>query len=135
MNNIFTLNKTKVSVLLLAFAITGCTSKPREVSASLPLVTFSQEKPNKKEIPTQYWSTLSDSQQTTLQHEKYKVEMSELYTSALGETCRELKITDNQNKQASRIACEIPFMNADNQPDKAWFIEKEIIESSAYIEL
>lgn len=126
---------TKVSIALYVLVITGCASKPREVTASVPLVSVSQEKPDKKEIPAQYWYVLSDAKQIKLVHEKYQIKLSELYTSALGVTCRELTITEKEQQMKRRIACEIPFLNTDNIQDKAWFLEKEIIESSSYVDL
>jgi len=125
----------KISITLCVLVITGCSSKPREVTASVPLVSVSQEKPNKKEIPAQYWSVLSDAQQIKLVHEKYQIKLSELYISALGVTCRELTITEKEQQMKRRIACEIPFLDIDNIQDKAWFLEKEIIESSSYVDL
>ena len=124
-----------ISITLCFFLISGCTSKPRKVIASVPLVYISQEKPNKKEIPSQYWGALSDTQQNQLIHKKYKITLSDVYTSALGVTCRELMITEKNKQMKRRIACEIPFLNADNKQDKAWFLEKEIIESSSYVDL
>jgi hypothetical protein len=120
---------------LCAIALTGCTSKPREVTASIPLVYISQDKPNEKEIPSQYWEFLSDSKKTGFTHDKYQVQLAELYTSALGLPCRELTLTDKNSNEERRIACEISFVNQNNQQDKAWFLEKQIIESHVYVEL
>jgi len=131
MRNILTI--IPISVCLIALA--GCTSKPREVTASIPLVSFSQEKPNKKEIPSQYWAYLSDSKQTSFAHDKYKVQLAELYTSALGVSCRELTLVDKEKNEERRTACEISFVDENNQQDKAWFLEKQIIESRVYVEL
>jgi hypothetical protein len=131
MPNIFTI----ISILLCVYSLTGCSGKPREVRASIPLVSMSKEKPNKKEIPSKYWATLSDSKQRQLKHDEYHIQLTESYISALGLLCRELIITDIENKIKKRVACEIPFINEDNEQDKAWFIEKEIIESSGYVEL
>jgi len=117
------------------FAISGCTSKPREVTASIPLVSASQEKPNKKELPEQYWTMLADSRQTQLAHDKYTIHLSELYISALGFSCRELMLIDIDKNEQKRIACEISFLNKDKKQDKAWFLEEQIIESSGYVEL
>lgn len=125
----------KASLILCALIVSGCSSKPREVSASLPLVSISQEKPDKQQVPAQYWPSLSDANQTALEHQKYQIQLEELYTSALGNRCRELKIFDKQQTMQKRVACEISFINANNQKETAWFLEKEIIESSAYIEL
>ncbi|WP_022942914.1 hypothetical protein [Psychromonas hadalis] len=125
----------KTFIFLSALIISGCSNKPREVTASVPLVSFSQDKPNKKEIPLQYWSRLADPLERQIQHNRYQIQLSELYLSALGLQCRELIFTDKKNKIEKRIACEIPFVNENNKQDKAWFIEKQIIESSGYVEL
>jgi len=124
-----------IAITLSLLTIVGCTSKPREVSASLPLVSLSQEKPNKKEIPSQYWAYLSDSQSTSFKHDKYQVQLSSLYTSALGQVCRELTLIDKESNEQRRTACEASFVSKDNQADKAWFLEKQIIESRVYVEL
>ena len=131
MRNILIIIPLAVCLITLA----GCTSKPREVTASIPLVSYSQEKPNKKEIPAQYWSFLSDPQQASFEHEKYHVQLTELYTSALGLTCRELILVDKSKNEEKRTACEISFVNKNDQQDKAWFLEKQIIESRNYVEL
>ena len=131
MRNILTLIPIGVCLITLA----GCTSKPREVTASIPLVSSSQEKPNKKEIPAQYWAFLSDSKQTSFAHFKYQVQLAELYTSALGLTCRELTLVDKKNNEERLTACEVSFVNHNNQQEKAWFLEKQIIESRIYVEL
>lgn len=129
------LTKFSVSAVLCTVFISGCSSPPRQVTASVPLVSFSQAKPNKVEIPTMYWSVLSDSKQTSLQHDKYSVKMSDIYMSALGFSCRELVLVDKANKAEKRTACKIPFINENNNADEAWFMEKQIIESSGYVEL
>jgi hypothetical protein len=131
MRNILTIIPFGVCLITLA----GCTSKPREVTASIPLVSSSQEKPNKKEIPSQYWDFLSDSKQTSFAHDRYQVQLADLYTSALGLACRELTLVDKENNEEKRTACEILFVNENNQQDKAWFLEKQIIESRVYVEL
>lgn len=131
MPNIFTL----FSVILFMLTLSGCTSMPREVTASVPLVSYSQGKPNKQEIPSQYWSVLSDPQQTHLQHEKYQIQLVNLYVSALDLVCRELILVDKKNKLEKRVACESSFINEYNKQNKAWFLEKQIIESSSYVEL
>lgn len=126
---------TKTLIALCIVIITGCTSKPREVTASVPLVSYSQGKSNKQEIPSQYWSVLSDPQQTHLQHEKYQIKMDNLYISALDLVCRELIVVDKKNKLENRVACESSFIDEHNKQNKVWFLENQIIESSSYVEL
>tara|TARA_R110001583_G_scaffold17482_1_gene70632 strand:+ start:3623 stop:4018 length:396 start_codon:yes stop_codon:yes gene_type:complete len=121
-------------IVCLAF-IAGCSNKPREVNASIPLVTFSQEKPNKELVPARYWQALSDNSQLVLPHNEYHIQLSELYTSALGQKCRELIMTDKVQIMKRRIVCEISFLNAQKTQEKAWFLENEIIESTRHFAL
>ena len=140
----------KVSIITSIVFIVGCSHKPREVEASLPLVSSTQAKPNKKEIPSQYWSQLADRNATNIAHDKYDITLMALYTSALGLPCRELILIDKSNNQTNsvsntnngihsneikRIACEIAFINKNDEQEKAWFLEKQIIESTSYVEL
>lgn len=123
------------SVLFTAFIVFGCSSKPREVTASLPLVSASQSKPAKKEIPSQYWNTLADAKSNSLSHDKYQISLSELYISALGQSCRTLSFSGKEQKTIKRIACEISYVDSNKQQQIGWFLEPQIIESSSYVEL
>jgi hypothetical protein len=126
----------KKTVMICALlSLTACASGPRSVSASLPLVTSSMEKPDKKEVPAQYWAILADDSQSRLKHQQYQISLGNLYPSALGLTCRELVFNDNNQMIKKRIACENHFLNKNNKADKGWFLEKEIIESSHYVEM
>lgn len=136
------LNKLILSSMGLAvLTLSGCTSKPRDVVASVPLVSLSQEKPDKQEIPLKYWNALSDPMRSHVGHDKYTIELNALYISALGQTCRELLITESneddiaKTKSVRRTACETTFMNKDKTVEKAWFLEQQIIESRLYVEL
>ena len=130
---------TVIPIALCVLTLSACTSKPREVTASIPLVTSSQEKPNKQEVPSKYWRSLSDPIQTNVEHDKYNIQLSELYISALGQVCRELTILNKSQKttpaQERRTACEATYITKDNHAEKAWFLEKQIIESRVYVEL
>ncbi len=121
--------------LSFIFSVAACTSPPREVTASLPLVSHSQSKPNKKIIPQQYWSDLENVTLNYIEHPTYQIQLGELYTSALGLTCRELTIVDKEQQVKRRIVCKVPFLDENNKQDEAWFLEKEIIESSSYVDL
>ena len=128
-----------IPIALCVLTLTACTSKPREVTASIPLVTSSQEKPNKQEVPSKYWRFLSDPVQTTVEHDKYNIQLSRFYVSALGQICRELTILNknqkNSHAQERRTACEGTYITIGNQTEKSWFLEKQIIESRVYVEL
>jgi hypothetical protein len=136
MKNVFTTLFIKKTTLICALlTVTACASGPRTVSASLPLVTSSMEKPNKKALPQQYWAILADQNQSHLLHEQYTITLGSIYRSALGLTCRELVFADNKQIIKKRVACENHFLNENNKADKGWFLEKEIIESSRYVEM
>ena len=128
-----------IPIALCVMTLSACTSKPREVTASIPLVTSSQEKPNKQEVPVRYWSPLSDPAETSVEHNKYDIQLSKIYISALGHICRELSIVDKSKASTQdlerRIACEISYKTEGNQAENAWFLEKQIIESRVYVEL
>jgi hypothetical protein len=125
----------KSAIVVCAILLAGCTSKPREVVASLPLVSASQQKPTAQEIPEKYWGQLANANTTNLIHEQYQIIVSPLYVSALGSPCRELSITGIEATELRRIACEVSFINDKNQQDKAWFLAPQIIESTRYVEL
>ena len=125
----------KTAMICALLSLTACASGPRTVSASLPLVTSSMEKPNKKAVPQQYWAILADANQSRLNHEQYRITLGAIYPSALGLTCRELVFKENNQMIKKRVACENHFINKNNNADKGWFLEKEIIESSRYVEM
>lgn len=136
MKNVFTaLFIKKTAIICALLSLTACASGPRTVSASLPLVTASMEKPNKKAVPKEYWASLANANQSRLNHEQYKITLGAIYPSALGLTCRELVFEANNRVIKKRIACENHFLNKNNKADKGWFLEKEIIESSRYVEM
>ena len=125
----------KTTMICALLTLSACASGPRTVTASLPLVTASFEKPNKKAVPNQYWAMLADESQSQLNHAQYKITLGAIYNSALGLTCRELVFEDNKQMIKQRVACENHFYNENNKADKGWFLEKEIIESSSYVEM
>jgi hypothetical protein len=136
MKNVFTrLVIRKTAMICALLSLTACASGPRTVSASLPLVSSSMAKPDKKMVPEQYWAILADAKQFRLNHEQYQITLGAIYPSALGLRCRELVFNDNNRVIKKRIACENHFLNANNKADKGWFLEKEIFESSNYVEM
>jgi len=125
----------KIAVVISTLIIVGCSNKPREVNASLPLVEPTTKTVTGKAIPEKYWSKLSAGSASTLKHDKYQITLSSLYISALGNKCRELTLVDQNKVEMKRVACQLSLINANNEPYKAWFLEKQIIETSSYVEL
>ncbi len=124
---------------LLLFAsvmIVGCSSQPRHVSATLPLVQHKSE-PVGKSIPAMYRSGLEDSNSTRLQHTRYQILLGPLYTSALGLDCRELAITEpssgSRSEPISRVACSEKKQY--DQQVRAWYLMPNIIQTSTSVKL
>jgi len=125
----------KTTLICALLTLSGCASGPREVSASLPLVSGSMEKPSQKMVPARYWSILSDETQSRLTHQQYQISLGEPYFSALGLTCRELQFKEKLQAIKKRVTCEHKFIDENNQATNGWFLEKEIIESSHSVEM
>ncbi|AGH81028.1 hypothetical protein PCNPT3_05430 [Psychromonas sp. CNPT3] len=125
----------KTMLLCVLLTLSACTSGPRIVRASLPLVSASIIPPYKQEIPEKYWVILSDSRQSNVLLESQKVALNDIYISALGQSCRTL-IFESKNKMTKkRIACENSFFDKKNKEKKGWFLEKMIVDSTRYVEL
>ncbi len=102
-------------VLSCAFLLSACSSKPRTVTASTPLVAESTQALSGTKIPENYWPQLNQAYTSELTHSEYQISLKPPYVSALGNECRELLITGNDQSQA-RIACE--YTNtASGQPE------------------
>lgn len=125
----------KTALMSTLLVITACSSGPRNVSASLALVTPSMTKPNKAMLPLQYWPLLEDVSQSKLPHQRYKIKLNSLYISALGTVCRELIFEDSNKAVSKRIACENYFLDKNEKMDKGWFLENEIIDTHHSVEM
>lgn len=135
MINFLSSGHRKYLLLPMVLVLSACTSKPREVYASIPLVTNNEAKPDKKEIPAPFSLKLTNPSTTQLTHGKYSVNVSPLYISALGYPCRKLIFSVQTAEPKRRIACEIPYKDSTNKLVKSWFLENAIIESSNNIDL
>lgn len=114
------------------FTLVGCSSQPRQVSASLPLVQ-SQPSPIGDKIPTQYRKELEKVTATQIFHPKYKVVVGPFYLSSLGQDCRELSVTLPDGQQILRVACA----ESKQYPEqvRAWYLVPNIIQTSSSIQL
>lgn len=121
-------------LLIFLLLLSACSNTPREVKASIPLVTLSAEKPSEVEIPQKYWTALSDNNQATLKHDVFRVQLGSLYVSALGTKCRSLLLIDSKGREEDRVACQLSYLENANKVT-GWFIENQIIESTSYAEL
>lgn len=91
-------------LLCLTIVLSACSSKPRLVTASTPLVLESGQSLSGTEIAKNYWPQLDQSYTSVLTHPQYKIVLKPPYVSALGNECRELLIT-GQYQSNVRIAC------------------------------
>ncbi len=91
-------------LLCLTFLLSACSSKPRLVIASTPLVLESSQFSYGTKIPPIYWPQLDQTYNSVLNHPQYKIVLKPPYVSALGNDCRELLIA-GQEQSHVRIAC------------------------------
>ncbi|MDR9828554.1 hypothetical protein RCJ22_23500 [Vibrio sp. FNV 38] len=125
-------------VLLSTLVMLGCTSQPRLVDASLPLVNHNQA-PVGKAVETQYWSQLDNDMYTMLAHESFDIQLEPTYTSALGLQCRVLNIWPADSNwtikvPVQRIACK-QIQLQDGTVTSGWYLINDIVESSTVVEI
>lgn len=127
------MQKLMVLICLGVFTLTGCSSPPRQVKASVPLVQ-NQVSAIGDKIPTQYRSQLENSVTQAISHPKYQIEVGSFYTSSLGQECRALLIAPSESdEQVSRVACTEPKQYPDQI--RVWYLIPNIVQSSSIIQL
>ncbi|MGD8172438.1 hypothetical protein ACQEXU_12310 [Vibrio sp. TRT 21S02] len=114
-------------------ALSGCSSQPREVTAETPLVQPSLTVPGKL-ISEKYWDALSQPSTVQLTHNSYQIETSPLYISALGNYCRNVKIT-SETMTTTRVACSAPRTHSEPNKRRPWYLVNNVINEKASIEL
>ncbi|QIA64466.1 hypothetical protein GT360_13630 [Vibrio astriarenae] len=133
--------KLKYLLLLSSSVLLGCTSQPRQVDASLPLVNLNQA-PVGEVIDTKYWSQLDSDMYTSLSHSEFDIQLEPAYLSALGLTCRVLTIQNltsnahyNQvNAPVKRIACKQP-RQIEGVVEQGWYLINNTVETSTVVEI
>ncbi|MDA0420480.1 hypothetical protein O7R09_06825 [Vibrio alginolyticus] len=120
-----------ISIVSIAFVLTACTSKPREVNAKIPLVSQSSIEVSGKIISEKYWPILSNPSASYLQHSSASIYLGKPYTSALGNQCRTLDVTQADQKSV-HIACL--FTTMDDQAGQ-WYITPDIVEDASLLNL
>ncbi|MEZ9657998.1 MULTISPECIES: hypothetical protein [unclassified Vibrio] len=130
-----TSNKPRTMVVVLSsLLLFGCASKPREVTASLPLVEAAEVQLGES-IPQQYWSELNNPNQTSLTHNDYNIRLSSPYSSGLGYQCRVLEVETISEGKRNRIACASISKNADGSETKSWYLAPSIVEAATVIKI
>ncbi|USD41325.1 hypothetical protein J4N42_00910 [Vibrio sp. SCSIO 43135] len=117
---------------LCALILAGCSSQPRHVEASLPLVAASIESVGTK-VPASYRQDLEDMYKTELIHDKYHISLGPFYISSLGNECRELTIEEPEQGKTTRVVCAEKKQYEDQI--RAWYLVPDIIQSSSSIQL
>lgn len=113
-----------LSLVTLVTTLSACSSAPRHVQASTPLVTHQASVTSGDAIPAQYWPVLNDTNQSSFTVSSYQIHLSPIYTSALTQRCREFLITSTDSvQQTKRIACQA-------QEDAAWYLTPSIQPSN-----
>ncbi|TKF67363.1 hypothetical protein FCV55_16240 [Vibrio sp. F13] len=130
-----TSKKLPVSIVLFGcLSVAGCSSKPREVSASIPLVKPTTT-PIGELIPERYWSELGDPSSTHLTHSDYFIKLSAPYTSGLGNTCRSLDIENVNKDKTNRIACSQSNIGVNGEFILTWFLTPDIVEAATAVKI
>ncbi|MDG3088667.1 hypothetical protein P7F88_22425 [Vibrio hannami] len=121
-----------VSILLTS--VTACSSAPRIVEASLPLVTEQNNFDGADLLPQNYWPLLDDDSSQTLSHEQYQIKIGSKYTSAMGLECRPLYISHELTTR-TRITCAQIHKDNRGKSIKAWYLTRNILQDPQEVEL
>lgn len=119
-------------ILSIGLMLAGCSNAPRQVEASIPLVS-SQELKVGTLIPSKYSDLLDSSNTTYLPNDDYQVVVDKPFTSSLGYECRPLQITDSAGNIQKRIACASEEQTQNLSRD--WYLIPNIVHSPISIEL
>lgn len=110
----------------LSLVLMGCASKPKEVNASLFLV--SQQDPVGDVIPERYDSLLNDSTSQSVFIEDMAIQTKAFYFSALGNQCRTIQVIKN-DKMQTRSACLYVEKEEKTEKDtQRWYLIPSIIK-------
>lgn len=123
-----------LSLLLFGALLSGCASKPREVTASVPLVEAPEVQLGEN-IPQHYWTELNEPSQTSLTHNDYIIRLSPPYRSGLGYQCRVLEVETTSEGKRNRVACASISKNADGIEVKSWYLTPNIVEAATAIKI
>ncbi len=126
------MRKSLMALCGIVAVLSGCSSQPRLVKADIPLV----EKNNLiigTPISDSYRHTLEQPNSVSLSHPNYQIQLGPIYTSSLGQDCRELSIRMSNDTRSQRVVCAQKQQNK-NQA-RTWYLVPNIIQPSASIQL
>lgn len=124
--------KSLVLIIAVSSLLLGCSNQPRHVEASMPLVTKNIA-PIGDRLPEKYQNILEDRFSDSLNHSVHNIHLSPMYTSSLGNDCRELHIQTPNGLTSKRIVCAEKKQHK-NQV-RAWYVIPDIVHSSSSSQL
>lgn len=127
-----TMQLTKFRFILTLISVSlflqACSSPPREVKASVPLVTSGNYLPTLQQgIPDAYWRQFNTPSISNVSINNYQLMLGKPYISALGNTCRALDIIDvTTQSRAKRVACKA-------STEENWFLTPDVTQSGLQV--
>ncbi|MBE8232405.1 MAG: hypothetical protein HAW67_01625 [Endozoicomonadaceae bacterium] len=118
-------------IFILFLLVSACSSAPREVNASLPLVASSSIN-SQHLVSNGLAAHLSNDDIKHINYKGYEVALSNKYFSALGQLCRKLSFYDNKRKLGNKTFCS--FEEKPNL-EKTWRAVKDIALDKLTVEL
>ena len=118
--------------LIVIGLLSGCSSAPRQVNATVPLVPVVVQ-PVGQVVEQKYYALLNDSLTTKLPHSDYSIQVGPYFLSSLGKQCRSLNIHDNDGNKQQRVVCL--ESGVDNANSSSWYLVPNIVQSSSSMEL
>ncbi|WPC74275.1 hypothetical protein [Vibrio porteresiae] len=99
--------KIVISIILPSLFLSGCSSPPRKIEASVPLVEASAGMDSLgQQLPLIFWKQFATQESASISDSEYTIFASKPYISALDMLCRNLIINDvNKNTRSQRVAC------------------------------
>lgn len=126
------MHKTIIVSCLSILGLTACSSAPRQVQASLPLVEASVQ-PLGQKLPAKYRAQLEQAASTRLDNSDYSIQLGTQYTSSLGQDCRDLTIFEASGDKTLRVACAEKKQYPEQV--RAWYLIPNIVQHSSSIKL
>lgn len=128
----FNMNKKLILCCVSLLGLTACSSAPRQVTASVPLV-LTAAKPIGQKLPAKYSAELENSENAQLNHPDYSIQLGPFYTSSLGRDCRDLTIHDQAGDKSLRVVCAEKQPSSDQSRD--WYLIPNIVQHASSIKL
>lgn len=136
------MNYKSTSILLLLL-LSGCANQPRQVNASIPLVSENNTIPGRL-IAEIHWPQLNKAEAVFIENNDYLIQAEPTYLSALGIKCRVLLLTpkhkanvlsSESHAQIKRVACQAKASSMGTQTREEWYLMNDVVDGSTSIKL